>query len=463
MIRHLIEDVGRNAGADRSYVDVACGHDGVVYKNLYEWCAEGVKPLDDSHPEFELSQFPDVLEQLQKGRVWSCSDIRRAHPKTREWLASQGVQALILAPFHNDDGSQVGFVGFDFVRSRPHPIPALVVRNLMEAVNRITSCLRVQREQERARKFSSFFSEMGVGIWSFELDEGALPRMYGNKAMDELLGCDGAKLTPEEYYHAWYDHIHPDHYAEVHETVKNLMAGHHAEVQYPFVHPILGEMWVRCGGRRDRSYTKGVRIIGRHQDVSQLLHMQRNAVPEVTAVQRLADYERDRADRERDINRALELLVSERDFTRVLDQLMVLWCRALGAQGIVLGEFADGGFKIVNSYLTQADASLFVPGERFPCLPEVSGTIGDTRDYIALVDFQGSRVACEMAKLSHAAPVIRNIATCHSHIVRFKGARWGSIIVLFDRPHAFSEDEMRFITLSAHGVELALLRRENSK
>jgi len=131
-------------------------------------------------------------------------------------------------------------------------------------------------------------ADPNLGIWSFEMDDGKPPRMYGNKAMDALLGCDGAALTPEEYYHAWYDHIDPDHYEPVHTTVEKMIAGHSAEVQYPFLHPTRGRMMVRCGGHRDMSYKPGLRIIGRHQDVSELLHFERKTLEALAA-------ERDRA------------------------------------------------------------------------------------------------------------------------------------------------------------------------
>ena len=143
---------------------------------------------------------------------------------------------------------------------------------------------RLQHEREQAQIAEQVLTEMGIGIWRFELDPGALPRMYGNASMDQLLGCDGTALTPEEYYHAWYDHVHPEHYGEVKEAVDAMIAGRRSEVQYPFLHPKLGEMWVRCGGQRDNSYTKGVRIMGRHQNVSELMHVEKKSFDAMSAL-----------------------------------------------------------------------------------------------------------------------------------------------------------------------------------
>ena len=54
-----------------------------------------------------------------------------------------------------------------------------------------------------------------------------------------MLGLIGLtkQISPEETYHAWYDHIDPDHYDEVSKSVEKMTAGIHAEVQYPWHHP----------------------------------------------------------------------------------------------------------------------------------------------------------------------------------------------------------------------------------
>lgn len=110
-----------------------------------------------------------------------------------------------------------------------------------------------------------------IGLWAFELDEGKPPRMYVDEAMLGLIGLDH-QVSPEETYHAWYDNIDPDSYGLVSESVDKMIAGQHAEVQYPWHHPDGRTMIVRCGGVRNPEYTKGVRIEGTHQDVTQVLH-----------------------------------------------------------------------------------------------------------------------------------------------------------------------------------------------
>ena len=118
---------------------------------------------------------------------------------------------------------------------------------------------------------SDVLTKANIGLWAFELDEGCEPRMYVDEAMLGLIGLDH-QIPPEDTYHAWYDNIDDDSYDLVEDAVAKMISGEHAEVQYPWHHP-NGETWiVRCGGVRNPEYTKGIRIEGTHQNVTELIH-----------------------------------------------------------------------------------------------------------------------------------------------------------------------------------------------
>ena len=125
-------------------------------------------------------------------------------------------------------------------------------------------------------------TKANIGLWAFELDEGSAPRMYADEAMMKLIGLDH-EVSPEETYHAWYDHIDPKHYGEVTEAVEKMTSGIHAEVQYPWHHP-NGDIWVvRCGGVRNYAYTKGIRIEGTHQNITALTHFEKRNLSDLLA------------------------------------------------------------------------------------------------------------------------------------------------------------------------------------
>ncbi len=126
---------------------------------------------------------------------------------------------------------------------------------------------------------SDIFEKANIGLWAFELDEGCAPRMYADDTMLKLIGLDH-QVSPEETYHAWYDHINDNSYGLVADAVEKMTAGEHAEVQYPWRHP-NGETWiVRCGGVRNFEYKAGIRIEGTHQNVTEILHFDEQELAE---------------------------------------------------------------------------------------------------------------------------------------------------------------------------------------
>jgi len=124
-----------------------------------------------------------------------------------------------------------------------------------------------------------------MGLWAFELDEGKAPRMYVNDKMLSLIGLD-KQISPEETYHAWYDHVDKDSYDLINKTVEKMSNGEHAEVQYPWHYANGKTIIVRCGGKRNYSYKNGIRIEGTHQDVTSIAHYGVFNVDEETRLKR---------------------------------------------------------------------------------------------------------------------------------------------------------------------------------
>ncbi len=142
--------------------------------------------------------------------------------------------------------------------------------------NKKTGIFAVGGRKDANNKFGSvplstnIMGKSNIGIWAFELEDGCEPRMYVDDTMLKLIGLTH-KVSPEETYHAWFDHIDEKSYGLVDEAVNKMKEGEHAEVQYPWHHP-NGETWiVRCGGVRNYEYKKGIRIEGVHQNVTDIL------------------------------------------------------------------------------------------------------------------------------------------------------------------------------------------------
>jgi signal transduction histidine kinase/ActR/RegA family two-component response regulator len=110
-----------------------------------------------------------------------------------------------------------------------------------------------------------------TGIWTIELEEGCQPRMYADRTMRILLGLPG-EIGPEECYRHWFERIEPDYIEMVQEAVREMLEMGRAEVIYPWDHPALGKIYVRCGGVPDKTFQKpGACMNGYHQDITETM------------------------------------------------------------------------------------------------------------------------------------------------------------------------------------------------
>ena len=108
-----------------------------------------------------------------------------------------------------------------------------------------------------------------TGIWTIELEDGCPPRMYADRTMRTLLGVS-EEVGPEECYQSWFRNIDADYVVSVREAVEEMVETGRSEVVYPWNHPDMGRIYVRCGGVPDKKFKKpGVCLKGYHQDITE--------------------------------------------------------------------------------------------------------------------------------------------------------------------------------------------------
>ena len=129
-----------------------------------------------------------------------------------------------------------------------------------------------QRKSAELATMQAIIEAAEMGTWRIELVEGKRPRMLADARMLELLGLErNAKdMTPEEVYEAWYSRIKPEAVQSVLDSVTRMEAGFRDENTYLWVHPTLGERYVRCGGTAS-PIAGGYRLRGYHYDVDELV------------------------------------------------------------------------------------------------------------------------------------------------------------------------------------------------
>ena len=129
-----------------------------------------------------------------------------------------------------------------------------------------------EKNKHEARKsMEDILEGARTGIWTIELEEGCKPRMYADRTMRILLGVTD-ETGPEECYRHWFDNIGPDYVEMVQDSVREILETGRSEVIYPWNHPKLGKIYVRCGGVQDKTFKKpGACLNGYHQDITETM------------------------------------------------------------------------------------------------------------------------------------------------------------------------------------------------
>ena len=273
----LLEHLGKALSGERTYIfeqnEAGCDD------NTYEWVADGVEPeqgnLQNVPPEVCASWYRNfsvgghiVIERVE--------DIRESEPLQYENLKRQGIHSLVVVPLY--DGKRI--IGFYGVDNPPVKLLEYASNMLQTAAYFIVSSLKRRNLFRELKKRSYLEGRQSLedilegartGTWTIELEEGCPPRMYADRTMRILLGVtDG--IGPEECYRHWFARIEPDYVEMVREAVEEILSSGRGEVIYPWNHPVLGKIYVRCGGVPDRTFEKpGACLNGYHQDITETM------------------------------------------------------------------------------------------------------------------------------------------------------------------------------------------------
>ena len=273
----LLEHLGKALNGARTYIFErnAFGGD----DNTYEWAADGVEPEKENLQNVPAEVCASWYRNFGIGKhiVIEClEDIQEADPLQYENLKRQGIHSLVVVPLY--DGEKI--IGFYGVDNPPVKSLEYASNMLQTAAYFIVSSLKRRDLFRKLQKRSYLEGRQSVedilqgartGIWTIELEEGCPPRMYADRTMRILLGVpDG--IEPEACYQHWFERIEPDYVEMVQEAVREMLGTGRAEVIYPWNHPELGRIYVRCGGVPDKTFQKpGTSLNGYHQDITETM------------------------------------------------------------------------------------------------------------------------------------------------------------------------------------------------
>ena len=276
-LKVLLEHLGKALNGERTYIfeqNESGGDD-----NTYEWVADGVEPEQENLQNVSPEVCAGWYRNFSVGGhivIQNVEDIRESEPLQYENLKRQGIHSLVVVPLY--DGKQViGFYGVDnppvksleYASNMLHTAAYFIVSSLKR--RDLFRELQKRSYLEGRQSLENILEGARTGIWTIELEEGCQPRMYADRTMRILLGVPD-EIGPEECYQHWFERIEPDYAAMVEEAVQEMLKTGRSEVIYPWDHPALGKIYVRCGGVPDRAFEKpGSCLNGYHQDITETM------------------------------------------------------------------------------------------------------------------------------------------------------------------------------------------------
>ncbi len=198
--------------------------------------------------------------------------------KDRERMRRITDPAYIMKRFETEESFEEGFEDASFGDIRYCKFRFIKANDSGTCAVICGSDVTTQKKEEERKKaeletMQIIVESSEMGTWRIELVEAKAPRMLADEYMLGLLGLEGrTDMTPEEVYNAWFDNIKPEAVQSVLDSVERMKTGKD-ENTYLWIHPTLGERYVRCGGT-SRKIPGGYLMRGYHYDVDDIVREQ---------------------------------------------------------------------------------------------------------------------------------------------------------------------------------------------
>ncbi len=222
-------------------------------------------------------------------------------PRYQEWLRTVTKKEYVLAQLKEKKKFSVRYqvkesaYGLKYLEMHFSAVEWTAGENCAIFAQRDVNAVVEQEEKyklEARQSLENILEGARTGIWTIEMEEGCQPRMYTDRTMRILLGVPD-EIEPEECYQHWFENIEPDYVQMVQEAVREMLENGRSEVIYPWNHPKLGRIYVRCGGVPDKTFKKaGASLNGYHQDITETMmtrKKQEQAIMELLEKVRQAD------------------------------------------------------------------------------------------------------------------------------------------------------------------------------
>ena len=265
---YLDKNVHRRLELESDILNALCASYRALYRvNLDTDTAEPYAISAKMRPEVALSMDPRLPYSLAIERYIT----RFVQPTDQNRLRVQTSAVAILARLADEDSFTLRY------RVQPNPskqqyfnlyvartgTPHVVVIGFRNIDRLLESVEKGQYELEQT------LAAARIGLFRLEFEEDCPPRLFANDTMCGLLGIEPDTLTPEQAFAYWQSRVDPAYLDTAQAGVDAILKTGIGEVNYPWNHPKLGVIYIRCGGVPDQNFDRpGSAIKGYHQDIT---------------------------------------------------------------------------------------------------------------------------------------------------------------------------------------------------
>ena len=265
---YLDKNVHRRLELESDILNALCASYCALYRvNLDTDTAEPYAISAKMRPEVALAMEPRLPYSLAIERYIT----RFVQPTDQNRLRVQTSAVAILARLADEDSFTLRY------RVQPNPskqqyfnlyvartgTPHVVVIGFRNIDRLLESVERGQHELEQT------LAAARIGLFRLEFEEDCPPRLFANDTMCGLLGIEPDTLTPEQAFAYWQSRVDPAYLDTAQAGVDAILKAGIGEVNYPWNHPKLGVIYIRCGGVPDQNFDRpGSAVKGYHQDIT---------------------------------------------------------------------------------------------------------------------------------------------------------------------------------------------------
>ena len=265
---YLDKNVHHHLELESDILNALCASYRALYRvNLDTDTAEPYAISAKMRTEVALSMEPRLPYSLAIERYIT----RFVQPTDQNRLRVQTSAVAILARLADEDSFTLRY------RVQPNPskqqyfnlyvartgTPHVVVIGFRNIDRLLESVEKGQHELEQT------LAAARIGLFRLEFEEDCPPRLFANDTMCGLLGIEPDTLTPEQAFAYWQSRVDPAYLDTAQAGVDAILKTGIGEVNYPWNHPKLGVIYIRCGGVPDQNFDRpGSAIKGYHQDIT---------------------------------------------------------------------------------------------------------------------------------------------------------------------------------------------------